>query len=58
MRTALSKGLSAIAALMRHGLRNALTPVVTLLGLQARRTADRRDHHRDDFFVARDWGGC
>lgn len=35
MRTARSKGLSETAALLRHGLRNALTPVVTLLGLQA-----------------------
>jgi len=34
MRTARSKGLGATAALLRHGLRNALTPVVTLLGLQ------------------------
>ena len=34
MRTAIGKGLSANAALRRHGLRNALTPVVTLLGLQ------------------------
>ena len=34
MRTAIGKGLSANAALMRHGLRNALTPVLTLLGLQ------------------------
>ncbi len=34
MRTARSKGLGAMAALFRHGLRNALTPVVTLLGLQ------------------------
>jgi peptide/nickel transport system permease protein len=34
MRTAASKGLSRHAALLRHGLRNALTPVVTLLGLQ------------------------
>lgn len=34
MRTAIGKGLSPMAALMRHGLRNALTPVVTLLGLQ------------------------
>ena len=34
MRTAIGKGLSPNAALMRHGLRNALTPVVTLLGLQ------------------------
>ena len=34
VRTAIGKGLSANAVLMRHGLRNALTPVVTLLGLQ------------------------
>lgn len=34
MRTAIGKGLSPGAALLRHGLRNALTPVVTLLGLQ------------------------
>jgi peptide/nickel transport system permease protein len=34
MRTALSKGLSARAALFRHGLKNALTSVVTILGLQ------------------------
>jgi peptide/nickel transport system permease protein len=35
MRTALSKGLSPTRALLGHGLRNALTSVVTLLGLQA-----------------------
>lgn len=35
MRTARSKGLSHRAALVRHGLRNALTPVITLLGLEA-----------------------
>jgi len=34
MRTALSKGMSARAALVRHGLRNALTSVVTVIGLQ------------------------
>src|SRR5208337_2661411 len=34
VRTARSKGLSELGALMRHGLRNALTPVVTLLGLE------------------------
>ena len=34
MRTAIGKGLSANAALIHHGLRNALTPVITLLGLQ------------------------
>jgi peptide/nickel transport system permease protein len=35
MRTARGKGLSDRAALIRHGLRNALTPVITLLGLEA-----------------------
>jgi len=34
MRTARSKGLSERAALIRHGLRNALTSVVTIMGLQ------------------------
>jgi peptide/nickel transport system permease protein len=34
MRTALGKGLSARAAILRHGLRNALTSVVTIIGLQ------------------------
>ncbi len=35
MRTARAKGLGPARALFRHGLRNALTPVVTLLGLEA-----------------------
>ena len=35
IRTARSKGLGPIAALIRHALRNALMPVVTLLGLEA-----------------------
>jgi peptide/nickel transport system permease protein len=35
MRTARSKGLGESAALIRHGLRNALTPVITLVGLEA-----------------------
>jgi peptide/nickel transport system permease protein len=35
MRTARSKGLSESAALVRHGLRNAVTPVITLIGLEA-----------------------
>ena len=34
MRTAKAKGLSQIAVLGRHGLRNALIPVVTMIGLQ------------------------
>ena len=34
MRTARGKGLSARAALVRHGLKNAMTSVVTIIGLQ------------------------
>ncbi|MFP7569723.1 ABC transporter permease [Marivita sp. S2033] len=34
MRTARAKGLSAQQALWRHGLRNALIPVLTIMGLQ------------------------
>jgi peptide/nickel transport system permease protein len=34
IRTARAKGLSAFAALTRHGLRNALTPVITLGALE------------------------
>ncbi len=34
IRTARAKGLSARQALWRHGLRNALIPVLTLMGLQ------------------------
>ena len=35
VRTARSKGLSETRVILRHGLRNALIPVVTLIGLQA-----------------------
>jgi peptide/nickel transport system permease protein len=34
LRTARAKGLTALRALWRHGLRNAMVPVVTVLGLQ------------------------
>lgn len=34
MRTARAKGLSQAEALWRHGLRNAMIPVVTIMGLQ------------------------
>jgi peptide/nickel transport system permease protein len=34
MRTAISKGLSEREALVRHGLKNALTSVITVIGLQ------------------------
>lgn len=35
VRTARAKGLSETRIILRHGLRNALIPVVTLIGLQA-----------------------
>ncbi|MEM9267999.1 MAG: ABC transporter permease, partial [Pseudomonadota bacterium] len=34
IRTARAKGLSEAAAMRRHGLRNAMIPVLTILGLQ------------------------
>jgi peptide/nickel transport system permease protein len=34
MRTARAKGLSRSAAILRHGLRNGVVPVVTMLGVQ------------------------
>lgn len=34
VRTARAKGLAELTVLLRHGLRNALIPVVTLIGLQ------------------------
>jgi len=34
MRTARAKGLSPLRVVLRHGMRNALIPVVTVLGLQ------------------------
>lgn len=36
MRTAYSKGLTVNKVLLKHGLKNALIPVVTMLGLQVR----------------------
>lgn len=35
VRTARAKGLSEIRVVLKHGLRNALIPVITLIGLQA-----------------------
>jgi len=34
MRTAKAKGLSETSVILRHGMRNAFAPVVTVLGLQ------------------------
>ena len=34
MRTARAKGLSSLSVILRHGMRNAILPIMTLLGLQ------------------------
>src|SRR3989442_10946926 len=35
VRTARAKGLQELAVVVKHGLRNALLPIVTLVGIQA-----------------------
>jgi len=37
VRTARSKGLPEVAVVVRHALRNAFNPVITIIGIQARR---------------------
>ncbi len=37
IRTARSKGLPEVAVIVRHALKNALNPIVTIIGVQARR---------------------
>lgn len=37
VRTARSKGLSESAVVVRHGLKNAFNPIITIIGIQARR---------------------
>lgn len=37
VRTARSKGLSEVAVIVRHALKNAFNPIVTIIGVQARR---------------------
>jgi peptide/nickel transport system permease protein len=34
IRTARAKGLGEVAVILRHGLRNAMLPIVTIIGLQ------------------------
>ena len=53
MRTARSKGLSERSVVMRHGLRNALIPVVTLIGIDFGTVIGAADPHRDRVLVAR-----
>ena len=53
VRTAEAKGLHERTITRRHVLRNALLPVVTVIGLQARPAALRRDPDRDGLRLRR-----
>ena len=47
IRTARAKGISERRVIYKHGLRSALTPVVTMLGLDIGAPAGRGVHHRE-----------
>ncbi len=47
MTTARAKGLPEWLVVVKHGLRNALLPVITVAGLQFGGLARRRHHHRE-----------
>ena len=51
IRTARAKGLRRRVVGL-HALRNALIPVITVIGLSGRHAAGRRDPDRDDLFLA------
>ena len=53
IRTARAKGLGESATVLRHGLRNALIPITTVLGTADRRAAGGRGGHRDRVRLAR-----
>ena len=52
--TARAKGLRGRVVLVRHGLRNALIPIITRDRPPAARARGRRDHHRAGVLVAGD----
>ena len=47
-----ARGVSETAGGARHAFRNALVPVVTVMGLQVGAAARRRRAHRDDLQLA------
>ncbi len=52
VRTARAKGLPQLRVVLVHALRNALIPVITVIGLQVGPAAVRRDPDRDDLRLA------
>ena len=53
IRTARAKGLKERAVLFSHALRNALLPIITVIGLQAGFLLGGGNPHRNDLFLAR-----
>ena len=53
IRTARAKGLRERNVIVQHGLRSALTPILTIFGLDLGPVAGRRDPDRDDVLAAR-----
>ena len=58
MRTAQAKGLDRMTITLRHGLRNALIPLVTVLGLDLADAVRRLGRGRDHLPVAGQSGFC
>ena len=52
--TARAKGISEYAVIIKHVVRNALIPVVTLVALENSGRFRRRDHYRTDFSYSGD----
>jgi peptide/nickel transport system ATP-binding protein len=53
IRTARAKGLRRTVVIGKHAMRSALTPILTIFGLDLGAAARRRDPHRDDVQPAR-----
>ena len=57
MRTAAAKGLAFRTILFKHGLKNALIPVVTIVALSLPGIVGRRDRHRRRSSRGPGWAG-
>ena len=53
IRTARAKGLPERTVVVKHGLRAALTPILTIFGLDVGLLLGRRDPHREDLLAQR-----
>ena len=55
IRTARAKGLSERAVVLRHGLRNSLIPIITIVGLSFGGLLGGGDHPRSAFSICPAW---